>query len=65
MSLVNDKQRTKEAAEKREFAHSSPTPSHDGAMARKKSGFQGATMAEGTACVQPSTRRACMCAVHS
>ncbi|GAA5923289.1 hypothetical protein JCM3775_007493 [Rhodotorula graminis] len=49
MSLVNDKQRTKEAAEKREFAHSSPTPSRDGAMNRKKSTFQGATMAEGTA----------------
>ncbi|GAA5846661.1 hypothetical protein JCM9279_003399 [Rhodotorula babjevae] len=49
MSLVNDKQRTKEAAEKREFAHSSPTPSHDGAMARKQGGFQGATMADGTA----------------
>jgi len=58
MSLVNDKQRTKEA-EKGEFSHSSPTHSHDGAMApapSKKGGFQGATMPEGTTCVVCSSK---------
>ncbi|GAA5892498.1 hypothetical protein JCM8208_005837 [Rhodotorula glutinis] len=47
MSLVNNKEKTKEAVpEKNQVAQPSPSPSREGAPAPK--GFQGATMAEGT-----------------
>jgi len=52
MSLVNNKEKTKEAVlEKSEVARPSPSPSREGAPA-PKGAFQGATMAEGTQCVR-------------